>query len=359
VDESVAAARVLRGWDARRLYQKYCSTFDSKDAGNIGPVTDALLAELPPDAVSVGTPATPAAGRTMHRGHLFVGDRLLSESSLAQHPLTPMTDPDLIRVLGRQTPHRICSVPIEVVHEGAGAIGERIGELRTAGVRHVLLDAVEDSDLDAAAEALVASDAVLVGGAAGLAVAFARRLGTDRPLAIRSPPAGRTLILSGSGSERTRSQVAAHTGPLLALDVDALAADANAVVEQAVEFVRTASGVPLISATVDPGQVRRVQERWGVECSAALVEDALSRIAALAVERLDARRILVAGGETSGAVAARLGVRALRVRRVIAPGVAWTSATDAEGRALDLCFKSGNFGGERLFVEAWDEEEAS
>ncbi|MDF2507616.1 MAG: hypothetical protein K0Q52_1475, partial [Microbacterium sp.] len=116
-------------------------------------------------------------------------------------------------------------------------------------------------------------------------------------------------------------------------------------------------GVPLVSATADPAQVRRTQERWGADRAAALIEDALARIAALAVERQGVRRVLVAGGETSGAVAAALGVQALRVRRVLAPGVAWTTASDSEGRELDLCFKSGNFGGERLFVEAWQERQ--
>jgi uncharacterized protein YgbK (DUF1537 family) len=359
VKESVAAARVLRGWGAPLLYQKYCSTFDSTDDGNIGPVADALLAELSPEAVSVGTPATPAAGRTMHRGHLFVGDRLLSESSLAQHPLTPMTDPDIARVLGRQTAGRVGSVPIEVVHRGADAIGERIASLRADDARHVLLDAVEDADLDAAAAALAGHDRddVLLGGAAGFAVALARRVSAGERPVKRRPPEGRPLVLSGSASERTRAQVAAHPGPLFALDVDALVDDEAAVVADAVDFVGSASGIPLVSATADPARVRRMQERWGVERAAALVEDALARIAVLTVERHSIRRILVAGGETSGAVAAALGVTSLRVRRVLAPGVAWTTATDAAGRTLDLCFKSGNFGGERLFVDAWAEGE--
>lgn len=364
VSESVAAARALRGWGTRLLYQKYCSTFDSTDSGNIGPVADALLAELSPTAVSVGTPATPAAGRTMHRGHLFVGDRLLSESSLAQHPLTPMRDSDIVRVLGRQTPLGVGSVPIERVHRGATEIAAAVRGLRAGGIRHAILDAVEDSDLDAAADALVndvcGGADVLVAGAAGLAVALARRLSTGEILPVRRPPEGRPLILSGSASERTRAQVSAHDGPCFVLDVDNLAADADAVVDEAMAFVADAvacgaSGVPLVSATAEPANVRRSQERWGTGRAAAFVEDALARIALLAVERIGVRRILVAGGETSGAVAGALGVASLRVRRVVAPGVAWTTTTDPEGRELDLCFKSGNFGGVRLFADAWDD----
>ncbi|MCP2635554.1 four-carbon acid sugar kinase family protein [Microbacterium sp. HD4P20] len=354
VAESVAVARVLREWGAGRIFQKYCSTFDSTDDGNIGPVADALVDELGVWG-SVGTPATPAVGRTMHRGHLFVGDRLLSESSLAHHPLTPMRDADLVRVLGRQTPHRVGFVPIEQARAGADAVASGIRDLRDEGVRHVLLDAVEDRDLDAAAAAVAHADGVLLGGAAGLAVALARRLGAGATPVVAAPPAGRALVLSGSGSERTRGQVAAFAGPRFDLDTDALAGDFDAVVAEALAFVRSCDTVPLVSATAEPATVAHAQERWGRERAAALVEDALATIAVAAVDELGVRRILVAGGETSGAVAAGLGVDVLRVRRVAAPGVAWTTATDEAGRALDLCFKSGNFGGTDFFTEAFEE----
>ena len=355
VAESVASARALGDAGARRLYQKYCSTFDSTDAGNIGPVADALLDELAPTAVSVGTPATPAVGRTMHRGHLFVGDRLLSESSLATHPLTPMRDPDLVRVLARQTPRAVGSVPIEVVH--SGSIRARVRELRRTGARHVLLDAIEDSDLDAAARALLDEDGVLLGGAAGLAVAFARTLAGGGEHVVVAPPDGGRLVLSGSGSERTRAQVAAHPGPVHTIRVDELAGDAAGAIGEALRFLDTETqrGIPLITATAEPREVARAQERWGRDRAAALVEEALARIAVGAVSGHGIRRILVAGGETSGAVAAALGVTALRVRRVVAPGVAWMTATDGAGHDLDLCLKSGNFGGEALFREAWEE----
>lgn len=359
VAESVASARILRSWDARRLYQKYCSTFDSTDRGNIGPVADALVDALMYDiegVVSVGTPATPAVARTMHRGHLFVGDRLLSESSLAHHPLTPMRDPDLVRVLGRQTPNPVGLVRIESVRAGEAAVSERIRELRADGVRHILLDAVTDDDLDAAAAAVAASRHVLLGGAAGLAVALARRLATGAAPVVTAPPAGRALVLSGSGSERTRAQVAAFEGPRFDLDVERLADDLDGTVHEALAFIEGADGILLVSATADPDEVARVQERWGRDQSAWLVEGALARIASAAVAGCGVRRMLVAGGETSGAVAAALGVSTLRVRRVAAPGVAWTTATDAAGRPLDLCFKSGNFGAEDFFTTAFEED---
>lgn len=354
VADSAAAAGVLREWGARRIYQKYCSTFDSTDDGNIGPVADALLAQLSA-VLSVGTPATPAVQRTMYRGHLFVGDRLLSESSLAHHPLTPMRDPDLVRVFGRQTPHAVGFSALEAARAGSDAVAARLHDLAEQGVRHVLLDAVTDADLDAAAGAVVDRDDLLLGGGAGLVVALARRVaGGDAPV-IRSAPEGRALILSGSCSERTRTQVAAHRGPSFTLNVDALAEDADSVVEAALEFIEVGGEIPLITATAEPSAVAAAQKRWGRERAAAVVEDALARIAVVAVARHGVRRILVAGGETSGAVAAALDVGALRVRRVVAPGVAWTTATDAVGHALDLCFKSGNFGGSKLFVDAWEE----
>jgi uncharacterized protein YgbK (DUF1537 family) len=355
VGESASAARVLRGWHARHVYQKYCSTFDSTDTGNIGPVADALLDQAGAGSASVGTPATPAAGRTMHRGHLFVGDRLLSESSLAHHPLTPMRDPDLVRVLGRQTSLAVDSVGIEDVRAGAGAIADRIARLRADGVRHILVDAVEDSDLDAVARAVDGLKDVVLAGAAGLAAALARSAAPGGPeSAVSPPPEGGRLILSGSGSARTRAQVAAFGAPTLVLDVDELAVDLDDVVARALAGIAQTE-LPLVSATADPEAVARTQARWGVDRSAELIETALARIAASAVERLDVRRILVAGGETSGAVAAALNLRRLVVRRVAAPGVPWMTGADAEGRVLDVCFKSGNFGGESFFGDAWEE----
>ncbi|QEW01893.1 3-oxo-tetronate kinase [Microbacterium lushaniae] len=354
VRDSVESARVLRAWGAGRLYLKYCSTFDSTDEGNIGPVADALLDVLGEDAASAGTPATPAAARTMHRGHLFVGDRLLSESSLAHHPLTPMRDPDIVRVLARQTPRPVAGIPLETLHTGPAPVARRLAELRAQGVRHVLFDAVEDDDLDVAAAAVAGLDDLLLTGAAGFATALARPLATETPDRA-PPPEGAGLILSGSGSERTRAQVAAYRGPAHRIDVPALVSDAAAVVAAAVAFIGRAGDTPLITATAEPEEVERLQARWGRDRTAALVEDALARIAVAAVGEVGVRRVLVAGGETSGAVAAALGVAVLRVRRVAAPGVAWTTATDRAGRALDLCLKSGNFGGTDFFDDAWEE----
>ena len=351
---SAASADVLRGWGVERVYQKYCSTFDSTVAGTIGPVADALLDRAGPGSIAVGTPVTPAVGRTMHRGHLFVGDRLLSESSLAHHPLTPMTDADLVRVLSRQTPRRVGLVPTEVVRAGAVAVGAEIERLRSEGVRHVLVDGVIEADLDAVAEALHGRAGILATGAAGLATALARRAVRTPAVDVAPPPAGRRLVLSGSGSERTRAQVAAFRGGVHAVDVAAAMADPDAVVAAACAVV-SAEPVALITATAHPDEVTAAQARWGRERVATRIEAVLGRVAAEAVRTLDVRRILVAGGETSGAVVRALGIRTLTVRRVVDPGVPWMRAGDPAGRILDLCLKSGNFGAVDLFARAWEE----
>ncbi|WP_433167071.1 3-oxo-tetronate kinase [Kribbella sp. CA-247076] len=367
VAESVAAARFLRG--VRVLYQKYCSTFDSTDRGNIGPVADALVELSGLDAISVGTPATPQVGRTQYLGHLFVNGQLLSESSLRNHPLTPMTDPDLVRVLGRQTRHSVGLIDHAVVRRGARAIVEAIAAERSV---HLLVDATDDADLDQVAAAILRLQRpVVVGGAAGLAVALARQsiAGSRHPVSQPVEPAaieaGPRLIISGSGSERTREQVAAFRGPIVAVDPLELAADASTfagLVKQLEEAVRrnaadrsdavATSPTVLLSATASPEDVRRVQDELGTEKAAALVEDALARLAVLAVDELGVRRMIVAGGETSGAVAAALGASTLHIGALAAPGVPWTVAS-VRGRPVALLLKSGNFGAPDLFTTAW------
>lgn len=322
VADSVAAARALRAAGARRIYQKYCSTFDSTDDGNIGPVADALMDEIGAET-DLTTPATPAVGRTVYRGHLFVGDRLLSESSLRDHPLTPMTDPDLVRVLGRQT-HRPVS---------RGQI--------TPG--HVVLDGLSDQDLDDHARLLLDRAAHgladLWGGAAGLAAALARALarGSTTATTAAAPPVprGRRLVVAGSCSEQTRAQVARFRGP--AYRVQPGGADA------ALAFLATAADPALVYSTAAPDE--RLTGR------ADDFEETLAEIARRAVAELGVTQLVVAGGETSGAVCRALGLRALGIREHVAPGLAWCSPRPDPG--LRLLLKSGNFGGEDLFEEAW------
>lgn len=360
VDDSLTSARWLLAQGTSRLYQKYCSTFDSTDAGNIGPVADAL-ADLVGGA-SVGTPATPSVGRTQYLGHLFVGGRLLSESSLRHHPLTPMRDPDLVRVLGRQTPRAVGLVPAADVRAGAGAARDAVDRLLSEGRGHVLVDAADDADLDVLAEAVTGAGPggrALLAGAAGFAAALARlraRGGTpgdgDELPAVEEGP---SLVVAGSCSERTREQVARHRGPALRVSAPELAADRDGTVGRAAAFVADAwaddpAVIPLVYSTGEPEQVRAEQEAVGREHAAALVEGALAEVARRAVVEQGARRLVVAGGETSGAVTAALGVRALHVGPRVEPGLPWTVTTTG----LALLLKSGNFGAPELFSTAWE-----
>lgn len=354
VAESAAAARWLLDAGAELIYQKYCSTFDSTDRGNIGPVADALRALLG-DGPSVGTPATPRAGRTVYQGHLFVGRELLAESPMRDHPLTPMRDSDLVRVLGRQA-----AAPVTLVDRGTVARGPDAVRAAIDGVTgQVLVDALDDADLDVTARAVHAlrgaGRSLLTGGAAGLAAALARTAhpgGRGRSSFV-PPPAGDAprLIVSGSCSLRTREQVAAFPGPLVPLRAAELEADLAGGVARAVDVAAAAfaAGVPavLVSSTAPP------EELAGAPPGAAeLLERAAGEIARTVVAQCGVRRVLVAGGETSGAVVRALGVRALRVGPSAGAGLPWM--VPAGDDSLALLLKSGNFGTVDLFRTAWE-----
>ena len=334
-----------------------------------------------PRTLTIGTPATPAVGRTQYQGHLFVYDRLLSESSLRTHPLTPMHDPDLVRVLSRQTPGTVGLVRHEAVRRGVDAVRRDLIARREAGAVHVLVDALDDDDLDVLAEATSGGDfgsdsdfdsdrdgdfagrAVFAGGA-GFAAALARRLAQSlradaaAESALPVVGAGRRLVLSGSGSERTREQVTAFDHTRLALDVRALARDEGTEIERVCaalrrEYDEHPDRPVLVAATAEPREVSAIQAELGVAASAALVEGALAELAAVAVTSLGVTRVIVAGGETSGAVTSRLGVRMLRVAGLAAPGVPWMVAT-VDGEPIALLLKSGNFGEVDLFTQGFE-----
>lgn len=357
VADSLAAASALREAGAGRWYQKYCSTFDSTDEGMIGPVADALV-DAGGYRASVGTPATPHSDRTVYRGHLFVGDRLLSESPLAHHPLTPMTDPDLVRVLARQTPRPVALLDHRAVRDGADAVAARLADADG----HVLADALHDADLDVLAAAIDRpGSGLLPGGGAGFITALARRV---RPGhgggAAEAADAGAGLVLAGSASARTREQLAEAGGPTVVVDAVGAASDRAGEVARALDGIRAdlaAGRLPIVSAGHDAEAIASAQSVLGVGAAAAAVEAVLAEVALAAVEQLDVRRLLVAGGETSGAVTRALGLRALRLTRRVDPGVAWGTgrATAARGApVLGVLLKSGNFGGVDLLTRAWE-----
>ncbi|MGH7055609.1 MAG: 3-oxo-tetronate kinase, partial [Stellaceae bacterium] len=314
IEKSLAALAWLRRAGARQILFKYCSTFDSTDQGNIGPVAEALL-----DALGAGftifCPAFPEAGRTIYRGYLFVGDVLLSESGMRDHPLTPMRDPSLVRVLQRQSAGRVGLVLYETVAKGEAAVRAAFDGLRQAGFRHAVVDALFDRDLEAIGAA--AADLALVTGGSGIALGlpenFRRQgfLGTGGTADALPAVGGGAAVLSGSCSPATQAQVAymVARAPLFMIDPLAVAAG-RAVVEEVLAWASPLLGQTpvLVAATAPPETVAAVQRRLGRERAGALVEETLAAIARGLVAR-GVRRLVVAGGETAGAVVRALGVR--------------------------------------------------
>jgi uncharacterized protein YgbK (DUF1537 family) len=360
IDKSLAALVWLRRAGARQILFKYCSTFDSTDAGNIGPVAEALMDALGAD-FTLFCPAFPEAGRTIYHGYLFVGDVLLSESGMRDHPLTPMRDPSLVRILRRQTRGKVGLVPEYDVARGPGAIRDAFASLRQAGFRYAIVDAIEDHDLDAIGEA--AADFPLITGGSGIALGLPanfRRQGLlgDGGAADTLPPvAGAAAVLSGSCSEATRAQVSymRERGPVFTIDPVAAAAGRN-IAEEALTWAtpRLGDRPILISATAPPHEVAAIQGALGRERAGALVEGILADIAHGLVAR-GVRRLVVAGGETAGAIVQALGVTGLRIGRQIDPGVPWTVSLPASAGepALALALKSGNFGAPDFFLRAF------
>lgn len=355
VEASLRALAWLRSAGAEQIYFKYCSTFDSTPAGNIGPVTEALMDALGTD-FSIATPAFPDNGRTVFKGHLFVGDVLLSESGMRHHPLTPMTDSNLISVLGAQTTRAVGLIDHTVVAAGAEAIRARIEDLRKEGVGIAVADAVSNDDLLRLGAA--ASGLPLVTAGSGLAIGLPANWGFEpsRAAAQLPPAGGHAAVVSGSVSVATNGQVLEFLrGGRPAFSVDPLRIAAGEdVAGQALAFAdaHLADGPVLVYSTETPDAVRSVQGRLGAAEAGELVERTLARVAQGLVER-GVRRLVVAGGETSGAVVQALGLTGLRIGPQIDPGVPWCAADLPGGDTLHLTLKSGNFGGPGFFTDAF------
>lgn len=346
VEQSLAAGRVLLAAGAEQLFFKYCSTFDSTDDGNIGPVIDALLDLLGEDR-TLACPAFPTNKRTIYQGHLFVGDQLLSASPMKDHPLTPMRDANLVRVLGRQTERAVRLVDISAVR------GRALGAaLDAPGI--AIVDALDDADLVAIGRA--AAKMKLITGGSGIAMGLPANWGIEPRVdaARRQAPQGRAAILAGSCSMATRRQVETAIGAgFSALQLDPVAiADGRQGVDDALQFALVAPSTPLIYASAAPDAVARSQEALGRQQAGLMVEDFLSELASLLVQH-GFGRLIIAGGETSGAVVAGLGLADLDIGPEIDPGVPWMYAS-AAGKPIAIALKSGNFGAESMFVKAWD-----
>lgn len=355
VAQTQAALAWLRRAGAEHFFWKYCSTFDSTPAGNIGPVAEALMAALG-TRQTIYCPAFPENGRSVFMGNLFVGEQPLAESPMKDHPLTPMQDSNLMRLLAPQVRGTVALANRLDVARGAEALRRRLDDLAAEGAAHVIVDAVADDDLRVIAQAC--QDMRLMTGGSAVAMPLPT-LWADRGLIARAAEGqgaeaveGRAIVLSGSSSAVTNRQVAdfiARGYPAFRLDPVALNAGGP---DAAVAWLaaQNPAATPLVYATAAPEDVRAAQERLGRDRAGALVEHAL---AACAVAARDAGvlRFVVAGGETSGAVAQALGVARLDIGQEIAPGVPWCQA-DSAGRRIAITLKSGNFGAESFFSDA-------
>jgi uncharacterized protein YgbK (DUF1537 family) len=354
VAKSLQALGVLRGAGCVRFFFKYFSTFDSTDEGNIGPVGDALLDALKARQ-AIYCPAFPENGRTIFFGHLFVGDLLLSDTHMRHHPLTPMTDASLVRVLARQTKHKVGLVPLGQIQAGSASLRAALDRLAADGVRHAIVDAVADTDLGIIGEA-VGDDPLVTGGsgvAIGLPAAYRRRGLLVHKSGVDTLPevGGTSAVLAGSCSAATLGQIANFKGAHLALDTEGICRG-EPVAEKALTWAKTklGGGAILISASDKPDAVKALQAKYGIERSSQAIEKTM---AALARGLVDAGvgRLVVAGGETSGAVVSALDVTALRIGPEIDPGVPWTASVGKT--PLLLALKSGNFGAPDFFTKAF------
>jgi 3-dehydrotetronate 4-kinase len=355
VQQSLAALRWLQAQGARQIYFKYCSTFDSTAQGNIGPVTEALMEALH-TRFTIATPAFPDNQRTVFKGYLFVGDMLLSESGMRDHPLTPMTDPNLVRVLQAQCRGKVGLIDYRTVAQGEGAIRRRIEALQAEGVAIAIVDALSNEDLLRLGPAL--KDLPLVTAGSGVAIGLPANFGIAASEAAGRLPAagGASAVVSGSCSQATNRQVQAFIAagrPARALDPLQIAAGQD-VVAQTLAWAEPllATGPVLVYSTAQPAAVKAVQGRLGVDEAGAMVERAIAAIARGLVD-LGVRQLVVAGGETSGACVQALGIDQLQIGPQIDPGVPWCWGRDAAGRPLHLALKSGNFGADDFFSKAF------
>ncbi len=355
IAESLDALKALQAAGCVRFFFKYCSTFDSTDKGNIGPVGDALLDTLRSEQ-AIYCPAFPENGRTIFFGHLFVGDLLLSDTHMRHHPLNPMTDSSLVRVLAQQTTHKVGLVALKQVQAGSATLRAALDKLAADGVRHVIVDAVADTALGIIGEA-IGDDILVTGGsgvALGLPAAYRRRGLMQHKSGADALPkvGGAAAVLAGSCSAATLGQIANFKGAHLALDTDAICRG-EPVGEKALTWARDKLGNSpiLLSASDKPDAVKALQAKYGIEKSSRAIESTMATLAKGLVAA-GVGRLVVAGGETSGAVVGALDVTALRIGPEIDPGVPWTASVGS--KPLLLALKSGNFGAPDFFTKAFD-----
>jgi uncharacterized protein YgbK (DUF1537 family) len=355
IDQSLQALQWLQGQGAQQIYFKYCSTFDSTAQGNIGPVTEALMQALQTD-FTIATPAFPDNGRTVFKGYLFVGDVLLNESGMQHHPLTPMTDANLVRVMQAQCTSKVGLLTHKTIAQGATAISQEITNLKQQGVRIAIVDAVSNDDLMRLGPALKGMPLVTAGS--GVAIGLPQNFGlSPTPQASVLPKAsGLQAVVSGSCSQATNRQVAhfkATGRPTFLIDPLHLKGSWEDLVQEALAWAQghLASGPVLVYSTATPESVQAVQSQLGVEVAGHQVEQALAAIARGLVQQ-GVQQMVVAGGETSGACVQALAIEQLQIGPQIDPGVPWCHAHTPMG-GVHITLKSGNFGTDDFFSKAF------
>ncbi len=354
VDHARSAYSWLRARGAKRFYWKYCSTFDSTEKGNIGPISEALMADIG-TSQTIYCPAFPENGRNVFMGHLFVGEALLSESAMKDHPLTPMRDSSLVRLLSLQVNGKVGLINRLTVARGVDVLKAKLEELAAEGIAHVIVDAVANDDLSIIAEASL--DLPLISGGSALAMPLPALLAHSGMIdkTTESVPEPQIqegqIVLSGSCSAMTLKQVEHYRNQAASYQLDPTVLAERGMADALGWLQKQPVEKPkLIYASADPASVQEAQSKLGVERAGQIVEQALAELA-LASFQLGIRRFVIAGGETSGAVAQSLGVSKLRVGKEIAPGVPWTYAV-INDETVALALKSGNFGTASFFSEA-------
>lgn len=358
IAESIKALNWLKSQGCERFYFKYCSTFDSTAQGNIGPVTDALMKELGVD-FTILSPALPVNGRTVYKGYLFVNDGLLSESGMRNHPITPMTDSNLVRLMERQAQGKCAVIDVNVLKKDCPEILAYADKLKADDFSYAAVDAIDEENLIKQGKAFC--DYKLVTGGSGLAIGLAQALRENKESNTameQGRPQGKYAVcLSGSCSVMTNRQVATYKAKATAMEADVtgiLEGKEEECIKAAVDFVlshKDENLAPLIYATADPDKLHAIQKRFGVEQSSHAVEQFFAKVAS-ELKKQGFERFIVAGGETSGIVTKSLEVKGFYIGPSVAPGVPWVRAINTP---ISLVLKSGNFGNEDFFAIAQKE----
>lgn len=358
LSEVETSLKWLKKHNCKQIYFKYCSTFDSTKEGNIGPVTDFLMEQLNTD-FTVISPALPVNGRAVFKGYLFVGDTLLEESGMRNHPITPMTDSSLVRLMEAQSNGKCGVIDVYTIRKGVDAIKDRIATLKQEGFKYAVADAIDENDLILQGEAF--KDLALVTGGSGLAIGLARAnceqdSSIEEAQKLGYPQGKKAVVLSGSCSLMTNKQVKFYQNhaPSKLVEVDALlnnGTDVNQYIDSFVCFVKDHLDdelAPLIYATANKDDLSRIQSQYGVQASSEAVEKFFAELSKR-LKDIGVERFIVAGGETSGIVTKSLEVQGFYIGPAIAPGVPWVRSINS---SISLTLKSGNFGQEDFFLKA-------